>query len=128
MGKGRAMLKNRLHVFLISAVALAILPLALQGVGEAWVRIIDTALLYILLALGLNIVVGFAGLLDLGYIAFYAVGAYLLALLASPHLVENLPAVAALFPNGLHLPTAALPGHRHAPHLPWWRPAFAPVA
>jgi branched-chain amino acid transport system permease protein len=104
------MLKNRLHVFLISAVALVILPLALQGVGEAWVRIIDTALLYILLALGLNIVVGFAGLLDLGYIAFYAVGAYLLALLASPHLVENLPAVAALFPNGLHLPIwAAIP-------------------
>ena len=104
------MLKNRLHVFLICAVALAILPLALQGAGEAWVRIIDTALLYILLALGLNIVVGFAGLLDLGYIAFYAVGAYLFALLASPHLVENLPAVAAMFPNGLHLPIwAAIP-------------------
>ena len=38
-----------------------------------------------MLALGLNIVVGFAGLLDIGYIAFYAVGAYLYALLASPH-------------------------------------------
>ena len=37
--------------------------------------------LYIMLALGLNIVVGFAGLLDLGYIAFYAVGAYLLSLI-----------------------------------------------
>jgi branched-chain amino acid transport system permease protein len=48
------MLKNRLHVFLICAVALAILPLALQGAGEAWVRIIDTALFYILLALGLE--------------------------------------------------------------------------
>ncbi|HYR25512.1 MAG TPA: ABC transporter ATP-binding protein [Aquabacterium sp.] len=98
------MLKNRLHAFLLSAVALIVLPLLLQGVGEAWVRILDTALLYILLALGLNIVVGFAGLLDLGYIAFYAVGAYLFALLASPHLVENLPAVAALFPQGLHMP------------------------
>src|SRR6201989_3725541 len=43
------------------------------------------AILYIMLALGLNIVVGFAGLLDLGYIAFYAVGAYVYALLASPH-------------------------------------------
>ena len=104
------MLKQRLHVFLACAVALLILPLLLQGVGEAWVRIIDTALLYILLALGLNIVVGFAGLLDLGYIAFYAVGAYLFALLASPHLVDNLPAVAAMFPNGLHLPIwAAIP-------------------
>ncbi|HEX5372177.1 MAG TPA: ABC transporter ATP-binding protein [Aquabacterium sp.] len=95
---------KKLITFLISAVALAVLPLLLQGVGHAWVRIIDTALLYILLALGLNIVVGFAGLLDLGYIAFYAVGAYLFALLASPHLTENLPALAALFPNGLHVP------------------------
>ena len=49
-------------------------------------RIIDIALLYVLLALGLNIVVGFAGLLDLGYVAFYAVGAYMLGLLASPQL------------------------------------------
>ena len=48
--------------------------------GNAWVRIMDLALLYIMLALGLNIVVGFAGLLDLGYIAFYAVGAYMYAL------------------------------------------------
>jgi branched-chain amino acid transport system permease protein len=38
------------------------------------------AILYVFLALGLNIVVGFAGLLDLGYIAFYAVGAYVYAL------------------------------------------------
>jgi len=97
-------MKNRLHTFLISAVALAVLPLLLQGFGEAWVRIVDTALLYILLALGLNIVVGFAGLLDLGYIAFYAVGAYMFALLASPHLSENIPAIAAMFPDGLHTP------------------------
>jgi branched-chain amino acid transport system permease protein len=51
------------------------------------------ALLYIMLALGLNIVVGFAGLLDLGYIAFFAVGAYLTGLLASPQfaaLLESL--------------------------------------
>ena len=40
--------------------------------------------LYVLLGLGLNIVVGFAGLLDLGYVAFYAVGAYFTALLTSP--------------------------------------------
>ncbi len=44
-----------------------------------------------MLALGLNIVVGFAGLLDMGYIAFYAVGAYLYALLASPHFGLHLP-------------------------------------
>jgi len=95
---------QKLPFFLLSAVALAVLPLVLQSHGHAWVRIIDIALLYVLLALGLNIVVGFAGLLDLGYIAFYAVGAYLFALLASPHLTENLPAVAAMFPDGLHMP------------------------
>ena len=44
---------------------------------------------YVMLALGLNIVIGFAGLLDLGYVAFYAVGAYLFALLSSSHLIEN---------------------------------------
>ncbi len=42
--------------------------------GQGWIRILNFALLYVMLALGLNIVVGFAGLLDLGYIAFYAVG------------------------------------------------------
>jgi branched-chain amino acid transport system permease protein len=96
--------KHRLPVFLICAAALLVLPLVLQSFGAAWVRILDTALLYILLALGLNIVVGFAGLLDLGYIAFYAVGAYLFALLGSPHLTENFPALAAMFPDGLHAP------------------------
>ncbi len=54
------------------------------GLGPFWVRTLDFALLYAMLALGLNTVVGFAGLLDLGYIAFYAVGAYTYALLASP--------------------------------------------
>jgi len=42
--------------------------------------------LYVLLGLGLNIVVGFAGLLDLGYVAFFAIGAYVTALLTSPEL------------------------------------------
>ncbi|MBI2308076.1 MAG: ABC transporter ATP-binding protein [Rhodocyclales bacterium] len=67
------------------AVALLALPFVAAMGGQAWVRIANFAILYIFLALGLNIVVGFAGLLDLGYIAFYAVGAYLWALLASPH-------------------------------------------
>jgi branched-chain amino acid transport system permease protein len=66
------------------------------------------ALLYVLLALGLNIVVGYAGLLDLGYVAFFAVGAYLFALLGSPHLAEAFPWVAAAFPDGLHLPIWAV--------------------
>ena len=74
------------------AVALAVLPFVLAGhFGTAWVRITNLAILYCFLALGLNIVVGFAGLLDLGYIAFYGVGAYVYALLASPHFGLHLP-------------------------------------
>jgi len=84
------------------ALALAILPFVVGTQGNAWVRIIDFALLYVMLALGLNIVVGYAGLLDLGYIAFYAVGAYLYALLASPHLTDNFEFIQTLFPDGLH--------------------------
>jgi branched-chain amino acid transport system permease protein len=85
-------------------VLLFVLPLVLQQFGNAWVRIADMALLYVLLAVGLNIVVGYAGLLDLGYVAFFAVGAYMYGLLASPHLFETFPAIAALFPGGLHMP------------------------
>ncbi|MBK8524037.1 MAG: ABC transporter ATP-binding protein [Betaproteobacteria bacterium] len=72
-------------------VALLALPFVAALGGQAWVRIVNFAILYVFLALGLNIVVGFAGLLDLGYIAFYAVGAYLWALLASPHFGLHLP-------------------------------------
>jgi branched-chain amino acid transport system permease protein len=96
--------QNKLVTFMIAAVALMVLPIFAQQFGNAWVRIIDIALLYVLLAIGLNIVVGYAGLLDLGYVAFYAVGAYMFALLASPHLTSTFPALAAIFPNGLHLP------------------------
>jgi branched-chain amino acid transport system permease protein len=90
--------------------ALALLPVLASTQGDAWVRALCFAALYVMLALGLNIVVGFAGLLDLGYIAFYAVGAYVYALLASPHLTEHFPALARAFPGGLHVPIwAALP-------------------
>ncbi|MEO8248707.1 MAG: ABC transporter ATP-binding protein [Burkholderiales bacterium] len=98
------MKNNKTLGFALFAVALLVLPLVLQYFGNAWVRIADTALLYVLLALGLNIVVGYAGLLDLGYVAFFAVGAYMFGLLASPHLTESFPAIAAMFPDGLHSP------------------------
>ena len=81
-------------------IVLAVLPFLVgAGLGNAWLRILNFAMLYIMLALGLNIVVGFAGLLDLGYIAFYAVGAYLYALLASPHFGLHWP-VWAILPLG----------------------------
>jgi branched-chain amino acid transport system permease protein len=87
--------------------------------GTAWVRITNLAILFVLLSLGLNIVVGFAGLLDLGYIAFYAVGAYVYALLASPHFNIHWPwwailpigaAVACFFGVILGTPTLKLRG------------------
>src|SRR5476649_361572 len=101
------------------AVALIGLPFALAAAGTAWVRITNLAILFVLLSLGLNIVVGFAGLLDLGYIAFYAVGAYTYALLASPHFNLHLPwwailpigaAVACFFGVILGAPTLKLRG------------------
>ncbi|HSI60323.1 MAG TPA: ABC transporter ATP-binding protein [Ideonella sp.] len=84
--------------------ALLLLPLLLQAFGHHWVRMADTCLLYVMLALGMNIVVGYAGLLDLGYAAFYAIGAYLLVLLTSPHLTDHFAWIAAAFPGGLHAP------------------------
>jgi len=101
------------------AVALALLPFVLANIGTAWVRITNLAILYVFLALGLNIVVGFAGLLDLGYIAFYAVGAYVYALLASPHFNLHWPfwailplgaLVACMFGVLLGTPTLKLRG------------------
>ena len=106
--------------YLLLGVLLAALPfLADAGLGRSWMRIIDFALLYIMLALGLNIVVGFAGLLDLGYVAFFAVGAYAYGLLASPHFGVHLPfwmllplgaGIAAIFGVLLGAPTLRLRG------------------
>ena len=63
-------------------VVAALLPLVTSN-GYV-IRVGFDTLLYMLLALGLNVVVGYAGLLDLGYVAFYGFGAYIYAMLASP--------------------------------------------
>ncbi|WP_293660561.1 ABC transporter ATP-binding protein [Rhodoferax sp. OV413] len=96
--------QKRFLVMMLAAAGLLILPFVLQGFGNAWVRIADMALLFVLLSLGLNIVVGYAGLLDLGYVAFFAIGAYMYGLMSSPHLVETFAFIAAMFPNGMHTP------------------------
>ena len=112
--------KNAYKGLALLTVALLVAPIVAGHAGDSWVRILDFALLYIMLALGLNIVVGFAGLLDLGYIAFYAIGAYLCALLASPQFATVLQSFVDTYPdlgnwlvgvfgptiteNGIHLP------------------------
>jgi len=95
---------QKIVLFLLAAVGLVVLPLLLQSFGNAWVRIADMALLYVLLSLGLNIVVGYAGLLDLGYVAFFAIGAYTYGLMASPQLTDSFAFIAAMYPQGLHMP------------------------
>lgn len=55
-----------------------------QYIGQYWNYTLGTVGIYVLLGLGLNIVVGLAGLLDLGYVAFFAIGAYAAALLTAP--------------------------------------------
>ena len=80
-----SLLRERGPLFWLLLLVLLLLPFVIDALlGRSWLRIVDFALLYIMLALGLNIVVGYAGLLDLGYIAFFAVGAYTYALLGSP--------------------------------------------
>jgi branched-chain amino acid transport system permease protein len=59
----------------LSIMAAALLPFFF-GSGDPFIEDCTTALAYVVMALGLNIVVGFAGLLDLGYVAFFALGSY----------------------------------------------------
>jgi branched-chain amino acid transport system permease protein len=67
-------------------VFLVILLLLPPVLGSYMSEVLDQVGLFVLMGLGLNIVVGFAGLLDLGYVAFYAIGAYVMAMLTSPEL------------------------------------------
>jgi branched-chain amino acid transport system permease protein len=66
--------------------------------NQFYMDVITQVGMFIVLALGLNIVVGFAGLLDLGYIAFYAVGAYTWAIFSTPQAGEMLPQMTGVFP------------------------------
>ena len=77
----------------VAAAAAAVLPLL--GLGEFQLQVGIDALVIALLAVGLNIVVGWAGLLDLGYVAFFGCGAYGFALLSSSQLGSS----------GVHLPS-----------------------
>jgi len=98
MSASNARFSSRTQVALL-IIAILVFPFVAAPFGNAWVRIADVALLYIMLALGLNVVVGFAGLLDLGYVAFFAIGAYLAGLLASPQLAATIESLQMDFPT-----------------------------
>jgi branched-chain amino acid transport system permease protein len=82
---------GRIRALAIVVAALAILLYSVPHLSTYYVRVIDTVLIYVLLGVGLNLVVGYAGLLDLGYVAFYAIGAYAYAILASGQFDIHLP-------------------------------------
>ena len=70
----------------VSAIVMIFLP---RIIGLFLSDVLDTVGLFILMGLGLNIVVGFAGLLDLGYVAFFAIGAYTMGVLTSPERIAT---------------------------------------
>ena len=91
-------------ILLLGALAYPAVTLFTQDGSTYLVSLASHAGTYVLLAIGLNVVVGFAGLLDLGYAAFFAIGAYTYALFASQQLASS-------------------PIH-HAYHLPFWLMMF----
>jgi ABC-type branched-subunit amino acid transport system permease subunit len=104
-------------VYLLLGVALLCAPIFDRN--DATFNVLADAGIFVILALGLNIVVGYAGLLDLGYAAFFAIGAYTYAMMASPQFNLHLPfwlllflaaAFAALFGIILGAPTLRLRG------------------
>ena len=76
-------MRTALAATLICAV-LIIYPFADQALNLGTVYAVSDSMIYVILALGLNIVVGYAGLLDLGYAAFFAIGAYTMGIFNSP--------------------------------------------
>ncbi len=101
------------------AIVLPFLPALFHRNGGGFTNFLADAGAFVLLALGLNIVVGFAGLLDLGYAAFFAIGSYSFAMLASPQFGIHVPfwvmlfvasGIAAIFGILLGAPTLRLRG------------------
>ena len=92
------LLSRRMVVLAVLAFAIGgAFPVIFNQAGDfvAWGA--RFAVIYVLLALGLNVVVGFAGLLDLGYAAFFAIGAYTTAILSGPRYGLQLPFFLLIF-------------------------------
>ena len=115
-------LSHRLRTGVSAALVVALLaayPFADQALGTGTLYAFTDAMIYVLLALGLNIVVGFAGLLDLGYAAFFAIGAYTMGLFNSPlmgfewgfwKVIWLSAAVSAIFGVAIGVPTLRVRG------------------
>src|SRR3989475_912329 len=80
----RARIPERLRWSLLAAALLVLMPV-IGYFNSYYLEVATQVGIFVALALGLNIVVGLAGLLDLGYVAFFAVGAYSWAIFGSPH-------------------------------------------
>ena len=93
-----------------AVIILAVLYFVPKIMGPFVSQILVTAGIYLLMALGLNIVVGYAGLLDLGYVAFFAVGAYTTAILTSPQSPAFQPEISVLASIPFVMVAAAIAG------------------
>jgi len=71
--------------WLLPGLGLGVLLAVPPFLGSYWNQVLGSVGIYIVMGLGLNVVVGFAGLLDIGYVAFFAIGAYTMGMLNSPH-------------------------------------------
>jgi len=91
--KMKPILKN-----ITAAVILGVMMPVIGLQNTYYLDVVTQVGIYVALAIGLNIVVGFAGLLNFGYVAFYAFGAYLYAVFASPQAANFIPAAVAHFP------------------------------
>lgn len=111
--------QERLGLLILLAAVVVAFPFVDRVTGLRWIAQIIFALIFVVLGMGLNIVVGYAGLLDLGYAAFFAIGAYTTGILSSPqhNLFMNFwlviwvaAAMAAVFGLVLGAPTLPLRG------------------
>jgi ABC-type branched-subunit amino acid transport system permease subunit len=101
-------LSSQYRNWILYAILLVIVVLVPLPLSDYWNYTLGTVGIYVLLGLGLNVVVGMAGLLDLGYVAFFAIGAYTVALLTAPEPHNLLWSFFAALPFGVVL--AALAG------------------
>jgi branched-chain amino acid transport system permease protein len=85
---------------LLGVIVLGVVMPIVGNQNQGFLDVVTQAAIFIALALGLNIVVGFAGLLDLGYVAFFALGAYMWGIFSTGQILNILPGAEATFPLG----------------------------